>query len=157
MSWTIWLRVVAVTVVLVPFVQLATRFWAERTQAGGRHLRVLEACNLGPDGRLYLVEVGGKVYALASAAKGIQVIDEVQAPEVLTELRSGEGVRGQGPGLWGTPGWAAAAVDALRRVLGAPGARSQEPGEWVRAAGTRAVDVLQGHLARVRRVGQIGV
>lgn len=151
MSWLIWLRVVAVTVLLIPFVQLSTRFWAERSQLGGRHLRVLETCSLGPDGRLYLVEVGGKVYALASVAKGLQVIDEVTAPEVLSDLRRGEGVRAEVPSLVAPlANLVSQGAAVLRRTLGrdtAGGRRAQDE------AGRRAVELLAAQLHRVRRMG----
>lgn len=154
MSWVMWLRVVAVTVVLIPFVQAATRFWAGRAQAGTRHLRVLEACSLGSEGRLYLVGVGDKVYALASGTKGIQVIDEVVTPEVLAELKKGEGVPPERSQASGLARWVSAGAVWAGRLLS-----GRKPGGFERLADddeNEAVRALQQQLARVRRVGSTG-
>ncbi|MDI6870363.1 MAG: flagellar biosynthetic protein FliO [Bacillota bacterium] len=154
MSWLVWLRVVAVTAVLIPFVQISTRFWAERAQSGGRHLRVLETCSLGSDGRLHLVEVAGKVYALACGAKGIQVIGEVAAPEVLSELSRGEGVRTEVLPLAGqVTGWLAAGRALLRRLGGGRGDADLRGGNEARR---RTVEALEGQLARLRRLSSAG-
>ncbi|HHW14567.1 MAG TPA: flagellar biosynthetic protein FliO, partial [Firmicutes bacterium] len=131
-----WLRVAAVTLVLVPFVQGATRFWARRVQAGGRHLRVLEACTLGNDGRVYLVEVAGRVYALAAGAKGVQVIAEVEAPELLFACGPGEGMGGVPPSLpEKLAGWLSQAAALWERWRGGRGEETAGPAA---ASGGRA-------------------
>lgn len=161
MSWTIWLRVAVVTLVLVPFVQAATRFWARRVQVGGRHLRVLEACALGNDGRVYLVEVAGRVYALAAGAKGFQVVGEVNAPEVLLACAPGEGVGGGSPAVRGwAEGWLSRAAGLWRQWLGywrRPGDQDgRETGDLQCPSSGRAsaLGVLEEQVARVRRLSE---
>jgi hypothetical protein len=114
---------------------------------------LLEACSLGNDGRVYLVEVAGKVYALLSGARGTQVIDEVEAPGLLAELRRGEGVRGGGVAL---PGLLMASLSSglswWRRLTERQGAMNRAGDEEA----NRTVELLQAQLARVRRMGRAG-
>ncbi|MGE5552329.1 MAG: flagellar biosynthetic protein FliO [Betaproteobacteria bacterium] len=152
MSWYLWLRVVAVTALLIPFVQFCTRFWAERAQIGGRHLKVLESCSLGSDGRLHLVEIAGKVYALSAGAKGIQIICEVEAPEALVDLRRGEGVRGERlPLVSNLVAWLTGTMCPPRRLRRQEVAGSSwSDGE---RSPSRAVDILAEQVQRLRRLG----
>lgn len=155
MSWLVWLRVVAVTVVLIPFVQMSTRFWAERSQpnGGGRHLRLLESLSLGSDGRIYLVEVAGRVYAFLSGAKGFEVIGEVEAPDLLTQAHRGEGVRGDGLAMPSYLTSALAAATSLWHRL----AEGREAGSGaLDEDGNRTVELLQAQLVRARQVGRAG-
>lgn len=164
MSWLLWLRVVLVTVLLIPFVQLSTRLWAQKARPAGRQLRIRESLSLGGESRLHLLEVAGRVYLLSTGPQGAQVVDQLP-PEVLTALEAGEGVRGEEM-LWGGglleemlgPKLAAGVrrgLEAAKRAVGAlksPGrARRSGTGE-AEGQGNPAVAALERQLVRVKRL-----
>ncbi|MGE5507366.1 MAG: flagellar biosynthetic protein FliO [Chitinophagales bacterium] len=164
MSWLLWLRVVLVTALLIPFVQLSTRLWALKARPAGRRLRLIESIGLGGEARLHLVEVAGRVYLVSSGPQGSQVIDHLP-PEVLSAVEAGEGVRGQDD-LWGAdlleqmlgPTLAAGVrrgLAAVRQALSTVTGRAAKlPSSLQGAAGESnpALVALEQQLARVRRL-----
>lgn len=128
----------------MPFVYLSTRFWAGRAAGGGRHLRVLESCALTNESRLQIVEIAGRIYVLAVGGKGVQVLEEVTAPETLAELKSVAGVSPDVPGVMTAFSW-------LKRTIESWQTRHAEA-LVVEDSGPTDLEALRSQLERLRQL-----
>ncbi len=81
---------IMMTIIIIMLAYLATRFIGKKTSGyfEGKGIKILDRTILMPRLNLYVIQVGGRVYILATNNKAIQLLDSIDYEEWIQHVKN---------------------------------------------------------------------